>query len=57
VIAGRTDGMLAHGLIVRSLRRQLGQTWIAFARQAGRHPTAAVRTLMRLIVESAGRGR
>ena len=55
VVAGRPDGMLCQGLVVRSLRRPLGQTWIAFARQAGRHPTAAVRALMRLVVESAGR--
>jgi DNA-binding transcriptional LysR family regulator len=53
VIAGRADGMLTHGLAVRSLQRSLGQIWIVFARQAGRQPTAAVRTLMELIRESA----
>jgi DNA-binding transcriptional LysR family regulator len=54
IVAGRPDGMLCRGLVVRSLRRQLGQTWIAFARQAGRHPTMTMRNLMRLIIESAG---
>ena len=53
VIAGRADGMLSRGLAVRSLRRSLGQIWIAFARQAGRQPTVAVDTLMRLIMASA----
>jgi len=51
IVAGRADGMLSHGLVARSLRRQLGQAWIVFMWRQGRHLTAAVRTLMQFVRE------
>lgn len=53
VIAGRAGGMLCRDLVVRSLRDELGDAWVAFRWKKGRHLTATVQTLMNLIRETA----
>lgn len=53
IVAGQARGFLSRDLIARSLQRPLGQAWVAFLWKRGRHLTATVRTLMRLIREGA----
>jgi DNA-binding transcriptional LysR family regulator len=53
IVAGQARGFLSRGLVVRSLQRPLGQAWVAFLWKRGRHLTATVRALMRLIREGA----
>jgi DNA-binding transcriptional LysR family regulator len=53
IVAGRPRGFLSRDLVARSLQRQLGQAWIAFLWKKGKHLTATVHTLMRLIREGA----
>src|SRR5207244_1618020 len=53
IVAGRAQGVLSRGLVMRPLDRQLGQAWIAFVWKRGRRLTAALQNLMRLIRAAA----
>ncbi len=53
IVAGQATGMLSRGLVVRSLRRQLGQAWIVFLWKKGRNLTEAARALIILIRRDA----
>jgi DNA-binding transcriptional LysR family regulator len=49
IVAGRATGFLSRDLASRSLANQLGQAWIAMLWKRGKHLTATVQTLMRLV--------
>jgi DNA-binding transcriptional LysR family regulator len=52
VVAGRESGFLSRGLVVRSLRRSLGEARIVFLLKKGRQPTRVARDLMQNVRES-----
>jgi DNA-binding transcriptional LysR family regulator len=53
IVAGRARGILSRELVARSLAPHLGQAWIAFLWKRGKHLSASVEALMKLIREAA----
>ncbi len=54
IVAGRERGFLARGLVLRPLRRALGQARIVFLSKKGRTPTRALRDLVECVRSGAG---